>query len=274
MQNLRAFTNTVSTWEEQDSTMPILFVGHGAPTFVLDENKYSIAWRKIGQSLPTPRAIVVISAHWLTPGKTLITASPKPRTIHDFGGFEDRLYQMQYPAPGEPELASEISNQLQSVPVELDHDWGFDHGAWCVLYHMFPNADIPVLQFSIDYKRDGQYHYDLAKQLAFLRQRGVLVLCSGNIVHNLRQITFPESTSYYWAREFDEQAKHLMDQGDFQSLVNYHQLGTAAQLSIPTPDHYFPLLYALGLKSDRDGISYPIEGLAHGSISMRSVLIS
>jgi 4,5-DOPA dioxygenase extradiol len=273
MNNLNTFTDTVSAWEDTDVLMPVIFIGHGAPLYALDDNKYSNAWKKIGKEVPKPKAILSISAHWLTPGKTLVTAAPKPRTIHDFGRIDDRLFDMQYPASGDPSLAQEIAQNVSTTTVEMDHDWGFDHGTWCVLHHMFPKSDIPVLQFSIDYSKDANYHFELANQLTFLRKKGVLILCSGNIVHNLGQLKFPETAHYDWAIEFDENAKLLMDKGDFKSLVNYEKLGKAANLSIPTPDHYFPLMYALGLKSEKDNISYPIEGISYGSTSMRSVLI-
>lgn len=273
MNNLNAFTKTVSNWEDMDEIMPVIFIGHGAPLYALDDNKYSNAWKKIGQTVPRPKAILSISAHWLTPGKTLITAAPKPPTIHDFGRIDDRLFEMQYPAPGDPNLAQEITQNISKVVVGLDHDWGLDHGTWCVLHHMFPMADIPVLQFSIDYNQAASYHFELAKQLAFLRKKRVLIVCSGNIVHNLRALKFPETSSYDWAIEFDLMAKKLMDEGDFQRLLNYGKLGKSAQLSIPTPDHYFPLMYALGLKTEKDNLTYPIEGISYGSTSMRSVMI-
>ncbi|MEZ4911583.1 MAG: 4,5-DOPA dioxygenase extradiol [Saprospiraceae bacterium] len=260
--------------EEQDILMPVLFIGHGAPLYALDDNKYSMAWLKIGQTIPKPKAVVSVSAHWLTPGKTLVTAAPKPKTIHDFGRIDDRLFEMQYPALGDPELAKEISTQVTAVPIHLDHDWGYDHGTWCVLHHMFPNADIPVIQLSIDYAKDGQYHLALAKELQFLRKKGVLIMGSGNIVHNLSQLKFPENSTYDWAIEFDQTAKNLIDKRDFGSLANYQKLGKEAQLSIPTPDHYFPLLYTLGLANEKESISYPIDGISYGSTSMRSVLIS
>ena len=224
--------------------------------------------------MPRPRAILSISAHWLSRGKTLVSAAPKPHMIYDFGGFDDRLYDIKYPAPGSPELAHEISNTITSVPIGIDHDWGYDHGTWCVLHHMFPKADIPVLQLSIDYNKDGSYHFELARRLNFLRKKGVLIMGSGNIVHNLRRLIFSESAQYDWAIAFDEQSKQLMDDGDFKSLQKYEQLGREAQLSIPTPDHFFPLLYTLGLKTEDETVSYPIEGISYGSTSMRSVLIS
>ncbi|MCB9244945.1 MAG: 4,5-DOPA dioxygenase extradiol [Flavobacteriales bacterium] len=272
--NLRTFANEFTNWEDSDQVMPVLFVGHGAPMYALGDNKYTLAWRKLGEELPKPRAIVSISAHWLTPGRTQVTAAPKPRTIHDFGGMDSRLYEMQYPAPGSPELANEIALTIEHPQIATETDWGFDHGTWCVLYHMYPKADIPVIQLSIDYKQHAAWHMELGKELQFLRKKGVLVVCSGNIVHNLRVLKFQESAVYDWAAEFDAQAKELIDKGNYGSLINYQSLGRAAELSIPTPDHYFPLMYALGLKTAKDTITYPVEGMAYGSTSMRSVLIT
>ncbi len=272
--DLKTFANTLSENADDDLKMPALFIGHGAPTYVLGENKYNKAWKEIGKKIPTPKAVVCISAHWLTRGKTMVTAMPKPRTIHDFGGFPQAMYDMQYPAPGDETLAKEISNTIQNPHIELDHQWGFDHGTWTVLYHMFPNADIPVLQMSIDYNRDAQYHFDLAQQLQFLRKQGVLIVGSGNIVHNLSKLIFDEQEKFDWAIEFDETSKNLMEKGDFKSLINYQSLGNEALLSIPTPDHYFPLMYTLGLKTEKDQISFPVEGVSFGSTSMRAVLIS
>lgn len=271
---LEAFVKSTKDWSEVDRPMPVLFVGHGAPLYALDENKYSLAWRKIGSDIPTPKAIVCISAHWLTRGSTRVTAMPKPRTIHDFGRMDDRLFEMQYPAPGSPELAKDIADSIQSTHIELDHEWGFDHGTWCVLHHMFPKADIPVIQFSIDYREDAEYHFNLAKQLSYLRKKGIFIIASGNIVHNLREIVFQEEAAFDYAIEFDEISKNLMEKGDFKSLMNYNKLGQAANRSIPTPDHYFPLMYSLGLKTEKDELSFPIEGISYGSTSMRSVLIS
>ena len=270
---LNTFVKEAGSWEDVDKPMPVLFVGHGAPLYVLDDNKYSRAWRALGEKMPTPKAIVSVSAHWLTRGSTRVTAVAKPKTIHDFGRMDDRLFEMQYPAPGNPELAQEIVDQVNTTPVRMDHDWGYDHGTWCVLYHMYPNADIPVIQFSIDYNKDAEYHFELASQLQFLRKKGVLIIGSGNIVHNLRMLQFPENKTYDWAIEFDQTSKDLMDKGDFKSLMEYRSLGRAAQLSIPTPDHYFPLMYTLGLKTEKDQLSYPTEGVTYGSTSMRSVLI-
>lgn len=273
MNDLKSLTAAASAWKNAEAIMPALFIGHGAPTYALGDNEYARAWRTLGDDLPTPNAILSVSAHWLTPGKTLVTASQNPHTIHDFGGFQKELYEIQYPAPGMPELAEEISNEVRAVSIGLDHEWGLDHGTWCVLHHMFPEATIPVLQLSIDYSKGPEYHFELARHLRFLRQKGVLIIGSGNIVHNLRVIKFPESTKYDWAIEFDQQAKELMDKSDFRSLIDYHKLGQAAQLSIPTPDHYYPLMYTLGLKMEREELTYPVDGIAFGSTSMRSVMI-
>jgi len=275
MGDLNALSKWAKEWENYPVMMPALFIGHGAPMYTLNENEFSLKWRELGKSLPIPRAIVSISAHWLTPGKTKVTAAQSPKTIHDFGRMDDRLFEINYPAPGSPELAAEIRTGVKSVEVEEDLQWGLDHGTWCVLNWMYPKADIPVIQLSIDYGKGASYHFELGRQLQFLRRKGVLIIGSGNIVHNLRMIKFPEDEKYDWAIEFDQKAKELMDLGDFQSLIHYEKLGRAAQLSIPTPDHYFPLMYTLGLKTEKDELSHPIDGgISYGSTSMRSILIS
>ena len=220
--------------------------------------------------MPQPKAIVCISAHWLTRG-TFVTAMPQPRTIHDFGRMDDRLFDIQYTAPGDPELANEISKTLTAHHVKADHQWGFDHGCWCVARCMYPEAQIPMIQLSIDYDKGGDYLYELGKELQFLREKGILILCSGNIVHNLRRLQFPESSTTDWAIEFDQQSKELIEKGDHQSLIQYEKLGKAAQLSIPTPDHYYPLLFGLALQRTTDQVTFPIDGIAYGSTSMRSV---
>ena len=270
--SVQSFVNESKLWKNGDAIMPVLFIGHGAPLYTLDDNKYSRAWKKIADEMPTPKAIVCISAHWLTKG-SFVTAMEKPKTIHDFGRINDRLFEIDYKAPGNPDLAHEIAKTLTDLHVEEDHRWGFDHGCWCVARCMYPNADIPMLQFSIDYHRGASHQYEVAKQLSFLRNKGVLILCSGNIVHNLGQLKFPENSTYDWAIEFDEISKKLIEKGNHKSLINYQNLGKSAQLSIPTPDHYYPLLYALGLQSNNDNVSFPIDGISYGSTSMRSVLI-
>ena len=270
--SIKAFVDESRTWKSGEGLMPVLFIGHGAPLYTLDDNPYSRAWRKIASEIPRPKAIVCISAHWLTRG-SFVTAMPEPRTIHDFGRMDDRLFEIEYKAPGSPELAEEIARELTTLHVEEDHQWGLDHGCWCVARCMYPEADIPVLQFSIDYYKGGQYLYELGQHLSFLREKGVLILCSGNIVHNLRLLKFPEPSTYDWAIEADALITELIEKGDHQSLIDYQKLGSAAQLSIPTPDHYYPLLYALGLQRKTDKVSFPVDGIAYGSTSMRSVLM-
>ena len=254
--------------------MPLLFVGHGSPMNAIEDNAYSQSWRQLGATLPTPKAILCISAHWLTEGGTLIHNGSHPKTIHDFWGFPQELYTVLYPAPGSPDFAAHAKS-IATNKVEFDQTWGLDHGAWSVLVHLFPKANIPVFQMSIDFSRHGDFHYEFGKELAILRDKGVLLLGSGNIVHNLGRVNFsPDAQPFDWAVEFDEQAKTFLSHGNDQSLISYPSLGTAAHLSIPTPDHYWPLLYILGAKHKDDGISYPTEGIAHGSVSMRSVLFS
>ena len=270
---LKALHRQFSALPEREDTMPVLFVGHGSPALALKDNPFGQAWARTAAGLPPPVAVLCISAHWLTRG-TFVTAVDQPRTIHDFGGFSKALYDVHYPAPGHPALAEEIVSKVQYTDIHPDHDWGLDHGTWTVLMKMYPEAQIPVLQMSIDYHQPPAFHYELAKELAFLRKRGVLIIASGNIVHNLRQVDMAnEYSSYDWAQAFDETSKALMDAGNHKALVDYASLGREAQLSIPTPDHYYPLLYALGLQSNSDTLSYPIDGMTHGSISMRSVLL-
>lgn len=272
-QGVNTFVNESKNWKNGEAIMPVLFVGHGAPLYTLDDNKYSRAWKKIAESIPTPTAIVCISAHWLTKG-SFVTAMQSPRTIHDFGRIDDRLFEIEYHAPGDPALANEIAKTLTHLHVEEDHRWGFDHGCWCVARCMYPEANIPMLQFSIDYHKGAQHQYDLAQHLSFLRKKGVLILCSGNIVHNLSQLKFPENSTYDWAVEFDAVSQILIENCDHQSLIHYQKLGAAARQSIPTPDHYYPLLYALGLQSEKDSVTFPVQGISYGSTSMRSVLLS
>jgi 4,5-DOPA dioxygenase extradiol len=254
-----------------DQTMPVLFVGHGNPMNALEENPFSKAWETIGKDIPRPRAILCISAHWETLG-TQVTGMDHPRTIHDFGGFPRKLYEVQYPAPGSPELARLLQTTVQKTLVKLDSNWGLDHGTWSVLCRMFPVADIAVVQLSLDHTQKPEYHYALAKELAGLRKRGVLVVGSGNIVHNLGLVAF-EDKGYDWAIEFDETAKRLIQSGDFDALVHYENLGRAAKLAIPTEEHYLPLLYALALKDEKDTVRFFADQITMGSLSMRSLLI-
>lgn len=252
-------------------TMPVMFVGHGNPMNAIEKNEFSDAWAMVGKQLQKPRAILCVSAHWQTKG-TKVTAMPNPETIHDFGGFPDELFNAQYPAPGSPEMARETSLLVKKTKVELDHEWGLDHGCWSVLKPMFPDADIPTFQLSLDYTQPPQYHYDLAKELKELRKKGVLILGSGNIVHNLGMVQW-SGEAYDWAIEFDEKIKKMILEEDHQSIIDYHKLGKAAQLAIPTNEHYLPLLYSLALKEKNENVSFFNEKAMMGSISMRSVLI-
>lgn len=271
MNALNQIFSEAQSWPDSEVSMPVLFVGHGAPLYALGNNPYANAWQALGQRLPRPKAVISISAHWLTPGKSLVTLNQKPKTIYDFGRFDDRLFEIDYPAPGDPKLARYLAQRISEIKPDLS--WGYDHGTWCVLHHMYPQADIPVLQLSIDYAQGGSFHFALGEKLRFLRKKGVLILGSGNIVHNLRKLSFPESSYHPWAEEFDLFSAELINDRNFKALIDYQKLGTAASLSIPTPDHYFPLLYVLGLAETTDTISFPISGLSYGGTSMRSVLI-
>ena len=257
---------------ESTEIMPALFIGHGSPMNGIEDNLFTSGWEKLGRTLPKPKAIVVISAHWLTEG-TFVHTKDFPKTIHDFYGFPEELYQLSYPAEGSPAYA-ELTQKAAQGEITADTSWGLDHGAWIVLMRMYPNADIPVYQLSLDVTKSGREHYALAKEIALLRKRGVLIMGSGNIVHNLRRIDFnPHAKNFDWAEEFDGQVKSLIEMHGHDKLIGYEKLGDAATLAIPTPDHYWPLLYTLAQQGDNERVSFPIEGITHGSISMRSVLI-
>lgn len=276
MMALNPLYNWSKDLKETDGKMPVLFIGHGSPMNGIEDNAFSKTWAKLGAEIPKPKAVLVVSAHWLTKG-THITAMEAPKTIHDFGGFPQALFDVQYPAPGSPELALETSKLIVSTSVGLDHDWGLDHGTWTVVRHMYPNADIPVLQLSIDYSKPPLYHYDLAKELAALRKKGVLIIGSGNMVHNLRMVAWdrldePEF-GYDWAQQINQIFKEKIVAGDVQSLIHYERLGSAAQLAIPTPDHYYPLLYTLGLQDKTDTIDFFNDKAVGGSLTMTSVRI-
>lgn len=254
--------------------MPAIFFGHGNPMNAIQSNAYTAAWAKIGRSFPKPTAILCVSAHWYVPG-VAVTAMERPRTIHDFGGFPRELFEVQYPAPGSPDLAKRV-NELLGGGVILDTShWGLDHGTWSVLVHVFPDADIPIMQLSINETEPAAFHYNLAKRLAPLRDEGVLIIGSGNLVHNLHSYAWGSETAepLDWAERFEETARKAMLSGDHSSLINYEQLGRDAMLSAPTPDHYLPLLYILALQREDDEVSFPVEGFDGGSISMLSVRI-
>lgn len=256
-------------------SIPAIFFGHGNPMNAVSHNSYTEAWRRIGEETTRPKAILSISAHWYVP-ETAVTASTAPRTIHDFGGFPPELYQVQYPALGDPALAYRVQQLLAPLPVKLDEDsWGLDHGTWSVLRHVYPAADIPVVQLSIDETKPSSFHFEVGRKLAPLRDEGVLIVGSGNLVHNLRTYAwgrYPRDP-YDWAVRFETAAKELMLAGDFQRLVNHEGLGPDAALAIPTPDHYLPLLYVLGAGRSGEGLHFPVEGVDGGSISMLSVQV-
>lgn len=274
MASLQPLYNWTQSLNEEEDKHPVLFIGHGSPMNGIEDNEFSRTWTKYGKEIPKPKAVLVISAHWLTKG-THITAMEHPKTIHDFGGFPQALFDVQYPAPGNPSLAKATSKLVTSTTVGLDHDWGLDHGTWSVVKHMYPDADIPVLQLSIDYNQPPQYHYDLAKQLKSLRNKGVLIIGSGNMVHNLRMISWEKmqeaNYGFDWAIEMNTIFKEKISKSDFQSLINYEKLGPAAKLAIPTPDHYYPLLYAMALQDNKDEISFFNDKMVGGSLNMTSV---
>ena len=243
MASIQPFYDWTKGLGEEEEKMPVLFIGHGSPMNAIEDNIFSKRWQQMGKEIPTPKAVVVISAHWLTKG-TLVTAMPNPKTIHDFGGFLQALFDVQYPAPGNPELASEIQKLITNPAVELDHDWGLDHGTWSVVKHMYPDADIPVLQLSIDYYKPAAYHYELAKQLLSLRKKGVLIIGSGNMVHNLRMVAWDKLNEpeygFDWALEMNEIFKNKISNGFHKELIQYEKLNKSATLAIPSPDHYYP----------------------------------
>lgn len=254
--------------------MPALFLGHGNPMNALAQNEWSSAWQSIGASLPQPRAILCVSAHWYKPG-TAVTAMTQPRTIHDFGGFPRALFDVQYPAPGSVRLAQRVKELLAPTDVALDQEWGLDHGCWAVLVHAYPDAQIPVVQLSIDETKSAQWHFDLGRCLAPLRDEGVLILGSGNLIHNLHAYAWGKRKvePYDWALRFEQLAMDSMRAAKFGPLVEYEQLGSDAMLSAPTPDHYLPLLYVLAQHQPGEPVSFPVNGFDGGSISMLSVQI-
>jgi 4,5-DOPA dioxygenase extradiol len=264
-----------STWEQLDSLKPLeskaplLFIGHGNPMNAIQRNDYTMKWEELGQQLPRPNAILTISAHWLTRG-SYVTAMERPRTIHDFSGFPPDLYKQQYPAPGSPEFAELTKKTVTATNIESDFGWGLDHGTWSFLLPMFPQANIPVYQLSLDYNKPMDYHYELAKQLSGLRDKGVMIIGSGNIVHNLRMANFFNPEPYDWTIEFDEKMKQYIADGDHQSIIHYDRLGNIAKLAVPTHDHYLPLIYSLAVQGKDEVLTFFNEGTDAGSISMRS----
>lgn len=273
LNDLSNITQAFSTTEK----MPVLFLGHGSPMNAIEENQFVTGFRNIAKTLPKPNAILCISAHWYTNG-TKVTAMEMPKTIHDFGGFPKELFEVQYPAKGNPILAKETSEILKPTLVELDDKWGLDHGAWSVIKHLYPNADIPVIQLSIDYTKSAQYHYELAQKLNSLRSKGILIIGSGNIIHNLRLVDFPnfdkDNYGYDWAIEARETFNKLLLDGNYQPLINFEKQSKAVQLAIPTPDHYLPLIYTLGLQQKNESLTLFNDKLVAGSLSMTSLKIA
>jgi 4,5-DOPA dioxygenase extradiol len=266
---------TIPDGPDRSTKMPVLFLGHGSPMNAIEDNEFVQGWRGIGKRLPKPAAILCVSAHWETMG-TYVTSMDKPRTIHDFGGFPEELYSVQYPAPGSPDLAKETGNIITKTKVGMDNNWGLDHGCWSVVKHLYPDADVPVIQMSMDYNLSAQQHYDLAKELKILRRKGVLIIGSGNMVHNLRMISWNrlnDEFGYEWALEANEKMKKYIMTDDHQQLINYKSQGRVFDLAIPTPDHYLPLLYALSLKDGDDDVTIFNDKPLGGSLTMTSLEI-
>jgi 4,5-DOPA dioxygenase extradiol len=268
--------NQLLSFGEITPRMPVLFVGHGSPMNAIEENEFVEGWRNLGKTIPRPKAILCISAHWETKG-TYVTSVQKPETIHDFGGFPKALYEVQYPAPGSPELAQETKRAITTIVVGLDEKWGLDHGAWSVIRRIYPEADIPVIEMSLDYSQGPQYHYELGKQLASLRNKGVLIIGSGNLVHNLRMVAWDKMNEpeygFDWAIQANDKFKQLIQSGNHKDLINYNTLGREVQLAIPTPDHYLPLLYTLALKAENEPVLFFNDKPVMGSLTMTSVRI-
>jgi 4,5-DOPA dioxygenase extradiol len=256
--------------------MPVLFLGHGSPMNAIEENEFVAGFRKIGSEISTPNAVLCVSAHWETKG-TFVTAMEKPRTIHDFGGFPQALFEVQYPAPGSPQVATETQNLVTKTTIGLDEKWGLDHGAWSVIKHLYPNADVPVIQLSLDYGQPPQYHYELAQQLSALRKKGVLIVGSGNMVHNLGKVAWGKlkeiGFAFDWAIEANEKMKTHILSGDHQPLIDFKSQGKAFDLAIPTPEHFLPLLYALALQEKDENATLFNDKAIGGALTMTSVKI-
>jgi len=254
--------------------MPVVFFGHGNPMNALQSNEYTEAWKTLGETFPRPRAILMVSAHWYVPF-TAVTAMKAPRTIHDFGGFPPELYQVAYPAPGDPDLAARVTELITPVPVQLDESWGLDHGTWSVLCHAYPAADVPVVQLSIDETQPPSVHYEIAQRLKPLREEGILIAGSGNLVHNLRTYAWGEQSAqpYDWALRFEKQACQFLEAGNHDSLIHYETMGQDAILSVPTPDHYLPMIYVIGTRDEGESITFSTQGIDGSSVSMLSFKI-
>lgn len=269
------FHKLIESFDEKADLMPTFFVGHGSPMNAIEDNEFSRGWKEVAKNIPTPKSILCISAHWETKG-TFITAMEQPRTIHDFGGFPKELFEAQYPAKGNPELANNIKNGVKNTVIGLDHEWGLDHGTWSILKQMYPQANIPVLQLSLDYTKPASYHYNLAKELKQLRKKGVLIIGSGNMVHNFQYARFDQLGAHFgidWALEANELQKKYLLNGDSNKLIDYHTQNKSLQLAAPTPEHYLPMLYALALQEKNETISLFNDVVTGGSFSMTSFRI-
>ena len=268
--------NKITSPYTSTEQMPVLFLGHGSPMNAIEENEFVTGFRNIGKTITKPNAILCVSAHWETRG-TFVTAMEKPPTIHDFGGFPKALFDLQYPAPGSPELAKETKALVKKTEIGLDDKWGLDHGAWSVIKHLYPNADVPVIQMSLDYNQTPQYHYELAKELSSLRKRGVLIIGSGNMVHNLGLVAWDklntDSFAFDWAVEASEKMKKFILSNDHKQLINFKSQGKSFDLAIPTPEHYLPLLYTLALKEENEKVSLFNDKAVAGSLTMTSLKI-
>jgi len=267
--------NIISSGESTDK-MPVLFIGHGSPMNAIEDNEFSRSWHDLGKLLPVPKAILCISAHWETSG-TFVTSMSKPATIHDFGGFPRELYDIQYPAPGSPELAHAVKQTVSEKEVGLDEKWGLDHGAWSVIRKIYPMANVPVIQMSLDYHKSAQAHFDLAKEISSFRRKGVIIIGSGNMVHNLGRIAWDHANDpefgFDWALQANEVFKKLILSNNSKELISYQMLGREVQMAIPTPDHYLPMLYSLALKEENEEVSIFNDKAVMGSLTMTSFRI-
>jgi 4,5-DOPA dioxygenase extradiol len=277
MATLGSFQRFTDSLEEQEEKMPVLFIGHGSPMNAIEENEFTKAWKNSVTTFATPQAILVISAHWETKG-TFVTAMQQPKTIHDFGGFPKALFDVQYAAPGSEWLAKEVHDSVLSTPVMLDNEWGLDHGSWSILNQMYPDANVPVVQMSLDYTKDALYHYNLGKELQSLRKKGVLIIGSGNMVHNFQYGKFEQQGEVYFAHEWAITAnltfKKLIEANDFNALIDYQKYSKELQLSAPTPEHYLPMLYTLSLREKDEKITFFNDQVIMGAFSMTSFKIS
>ncbi|MDD2791657.1 MAG: 4,5-DOPA dioxygenase extradiol [Sediminibacterium sp.] len=273
---LSSFKQFTGNLKPGEGLMPVLFIGHGSPINGIEDNEFSRRWAVMAKEIPVPQAVLVVSAHWFTRG-TQITSMDFPPTIHDFGGFPEELFRVQYPAPGNPALAKETASMIHTTDVVLSHDWGLDHGTWTIVRHMYPEANIPVLQVSIDYTKDAQYHYDLAKEIYALRKKRVLIIGSGNMVHNLRMVAWSRLNEpeygYDWALQMNDRFKTLISEGNHKDLIHYQRLGKEAILAVPTPEHYLPLVYTLALQDRNEEVSFFNDKAVGGSLTMTSVRI-